>query len=60
MYDHVKTLTAQASTARAQETRAVKVESDLRSARELVQVMSDQEDAIISKRDTLRDEVKYL
>lgn len=48
--DHVKSLTIEASATRAQEARVVKAESELKSARELVQVMSDQFDSISFER----------
>lgn len=58
--DHVKTLTTEASAAKGHEARACKAESDLKSAQELIQVMTDQADAITTERNTLRDNVKDL
>lgn len=55
MTDHVKTLQADADMAKAFETRTVKVEEELRVVRDLVQVMSDQADAITFEGDVWKD-----
>lgn len=60
MSDNVKTLSIDASATRVQETRAIKVESNLKSAQELIETMTNQSDAITTERDQLRDEVKRL
>lgn len=60
MSDHIKSLTIEALATKAQQARAVKADSELKSARELMQVMFDQSDAISSERNTLCDEVKEL
>lgn len=44
--------------AKYQETRAVKAEGEFRSAQDLVQVMSDQVEAICAERDQLREDLE--
>lgn len=52
--DHVKTLQSRAEASNAMEARVVKAEGDLRMARELVQVVSDQVDAISLERNLMK------
>lgn len=49
---------ADANAVRVQKTRAVKAESELKTVHELVQVISDQDDAITSKSNMLQGDVK--
>lgn len=56
--DHVKSLSIDVSATRAQETRAIKVEFDLKSALDLIEVMTGQADAITMDWDGLQDKVK--
>lgn len=60
MSDHVKSLSIVAGATRAQESRAVKAKSYLKSTRDMIEVMTSQADAISTERDNLRDEVKRL
>lgn len=58
--DHVKTLQSRVEASDALEARAVKAEQDLKTARELVQIMSDQAEVITSERNLLKEDVGYL
>lgn len=58
--DHVKTLHARAEASNALESIVVKAEQDLKTTRELVQVVSDQVDAISSERNFLKEDVGRL
>lgn len=60
MSDKVKALSIDAAATKVQETRAVKAESDLRSANDLIETMTNQADAITTERDGLQNEVKRL
>lgn len=42
------------------DTRAVKAKEELRTARELVQVVSDQDDAISSEMNVLKEDLEKL
>lgn len=58
MTDHVKNLQSKAKASNALETRAVKAKEEMKMERELVQVVSDQADAISSERNILKEYVE--
>lgn len=58
--DKVKSLSLDASATKAQETRAIKAEADMKSARDLIEVMGNQADVITTERDGLQTEVQRL
>lgn len=58
--DKVKTLSIDDAATKAQETRVVKAESDLRLANDLIETMTNQADAISIERDNLQTEVRRL
>ena len=60
MTDHVRSLTIKAAATQAQQNRAVKAESGLKSTRTLLETVTNQVDGIKNERDQLLDEVQGL